>query len=304
MMDRTATCCFHPSRIFSMSFGPIPLTCDRNVGDLSITSSVFSPNTSTMRFANLGPTPETRFQSTPLVIDGVLYTTGGSRRAVTALDAATGEQLWVYSLNEGERGAEAPRRLSGRGLAFWQRGEDRRVVYVTPGYQLVAVNADTGRPVESFGKSGVVDLRDGLEQGDDWDPNQIGTNSPPTVVGDVVIVGSSIADLLRRVGPPGDVRGYDARTGALVWTFHTIPEPGEPGAETWGKNGREHAGHANVWSTITADLERGLVFLPVSTASPDFDGADRPGDNLFSDSVVALRAATGERVWHFPDRAP
>ena len=126
--------------------------------------------------ANLGPTPEMRLQSTPLVVDGVLYTTGGTRRAVTALNAATGEQLWVHSLDEGARGAEAPRQGSGRGLAFWQRGNDKRVVYVTPGYQLVALNAATGRPVEAFGERGIVDLKASLDQGDDWD----GTRSAPT----------------------------------------------------------------------------------------------------------------------------
>ena len=138
--------------------------------------------------ANLGPTPEMRFQSTPLVVDGVLYTTGGSRRAVTALDAATGEQLWVYSLNEGARGAEAPRRLSGRGLAFWQRGDDKRVVYVTPGYQLVALNAATGRPIESFGEGGIVDLVDIARSRRRLGPSQIGTNSPPTIANDVIMV--------------------------------------------------------------------------------------------------------------------
>jgi quinoprotein glucose dehydrogenase len=132
--------------------------------------------------------------------------------------------------------------------------------------------------------------------GDDWEFN---VTSPATVVGDVVVVGSSIADLVRRVGPPGDVRAYDARTGKLLWTFHTIPLPGEPGAETWQPNGREHAGHANVWSTITADLERGVVYLPVATASPDFYGGDRIGANVYSDSVVALEAATGRPRWHF-----
>src|SRR5688572_29135739 len=131
--------------------------------------------------ANMGPAPETRLQSTPLVVDGVLYTTGGTRRAVTALDAATGEELWVFGLNEGARGEEAPRQLSGRGLAFWQRGDDKRVVYVTPGYQLVALDATTGRPVEGFGRNGIVDLKENLEQGDDWDRTQIGTNSPPTI---------------------------------------------------------------------------------------------------------------------------
>ena len=151
--------------------------------------------------ANLGPTPEMRLQSTPLVVDGVLYTTGGTRRAVTALDAATGEQLWVYSLNEGARGDEAPRQLSGRGLAFWQRGDDKRVVYVTPGYQLVALNAATGRPIESFGEDGIVDLKASLDQGDDWDRTQIGTNSPPTIASNVIIVPAAHTPLAPPIRP-------------------------------------------------------------------------------------------------------
>ena len=126
-----------------------------------IDASNFGSLTVAWRFntANLGPTPEYRFQSTPLVVDGVLYTTAGSRRAVTALDAATGEQLWVYSLNEGERGANAPRRLSGRGLAFWQRGNDKRVLYVTPGYRLIALDAANGQPIEKFGEHGITDRK-------------------------------------------------------------------------------------------------------------------------------------------------
>src|SRR6185369_8465750 len=167
------------------------------------------------------------------------------------------------------------------------RGEgacSRRVFLATLDARLIALDATSGRPCAGFGSSGSVDLRPGIDPlVDDWEYN---ITSPPTVVGDVVLVGSSIADLLRRVGPPGDVRGYDARTGALVWTFHTIPAPGEPGAETWAKDGRENSGDANVWSTITADLARGLVFLPVSTAGPDFYGGDRLGKNLYSDSVV------------------
>ena len=186
--------------------------------------------------ANLGPTPEFRFQSTPLVVDGVLYTTGGSRRAVTALDAATGEQLWVYSLNEGQRGAAAPRKLSGRGLAFWQKGSDKRIVYVTPGYQLVALDAATGRPVEKFGAGGIVDLRATLDQGDDWDTSQIGLNSPPTIANDVVIVGAAhtpLAPAGQANNVIGYIRGFDVVTGKLLWTFHTVPRRGEPGYETW-----------------------------------------------------------------------
>ncbi len=179
--------------------------------------------------ANLGPTPEMRLQSTPLVVDGVLYTTGGMRRAVTALDAATGEQRWVYSLDEGARGAEAPRQGSGRGLAFWQRGNDKRVVYVTPGYQLVALDAATGRPVASFGNGGIVDLKASLDQGDGWDRNQIGTNSPPTIANGVIMVPAAHTPLAPADQPNnvvGYIRGFDAVTGKLLWTFHTVPRSG------------------------------------------------------------------------------
>ncbi len=154
-----------------------------------------------------------------------------------------------------------------------------------------------GKPCGGFGADGEVDLLAGLEPV--ADSHEFNVTSPPTVVGDLVVVGSSIADIVRRVQPPGDVRAYDARSGALRWTFHTIPRPGEAGHETWEEGSWRESGGANVWSTITADLERGLVFLPVSTASPDFFGGDRPGANLFSDALVALDAATGQRRWHF-----
>ena len=253
--------------------------------------------------ANLGPTPEYRFQSTPLVVDGVLYTTGGSRRAVTALDAATGEQLWVYSLNEGERGVNAARKLSGRGLAFWQKGEDKRVVYITPGYQLVEVDAATGRPVETFGEHGVVDLWKTLDQGDDWDTSQIGTHSPPTIVRNVVIVGAAHTP----IAPPnqarnviGYIRGFDVVTGKLLWTFHTIPRRGEPGYETWLDGAAEKgAGNAGVWATISADDALGLAYLPVESPYGDMYGGLRPGANLYGESIVAVDVRTGERRWHF-----
>jgi quinoprotein glucose dehydrogenase len=255
--------------------------------------------------ANLGPTPEYRFQSTPLVVDGVLYTTGGSRRAVTALDAATGEQLWVYSLNEGARGVGAARRLSGRGLAFWQKGRDKRVVYVTPGYQLIALNADTGRPVERFGEGGIVDLMETLDQGGDWDKTQIGTHSPPTIANDVVIIGAAHTPL----APPdqannviGYIRGFDVVTGKLLWTFHTIPRRGEPGYETWLDGSAEPgkgAGNAGVWAAISADEELGLAYLPVESPYGDMYGGLRPGSNLYGESIVAVDLRTGARRWHF-----
>ncbi len=215
------------------------------------------------------------------MVDGVLYTTGGSRRAVTALDAATGEQLWVFSLNEGERGAEAPRRLSGRGLAFWQRDNDKRVLYVTPGYQLVALNAQTGRPIEGFGEGGIVDLWKSLDQGDDWDTSQIGTHSPPTIANDVVIVPAAhtpLAPADQADNVIGYIRGFDVVTGKLLWTFHTVPRRGEPGYETWLEGSAETGGgNAGVWATISADEELGLAYLPVESPYGDMYGGLRPG---------------------------
>ncbi|HXS79886.1 MAG TPA: pyrroloquinoline quinone-dependent dehydrogenase [Gammaproteobacteria bacterium] len=253
--------------------------------------------------ANLGPTPETRFQSTPLVVDGVLYTTGGTRRAVTALDAATGEQLWVFSLNEGARGEEAPRQLSGRGLSFWQRGEDKRVVFVTPGYQLVALNAETGRPIASFGDNGIVDLKASLDQGQDWDRKQIGTNSPPTIAGNVIMVPAAHTPL----APPnqaknvvGYIRGFDVVTGKLLWTFHTVPRKGEPGYETWLNGSAETGGgNAGVWATISADEELGLAYLPVESPYGDMYGGLRRGANLYGESIVAVEIRSGKYRWHY-----
>jgi quinoprotein glucose dehydrogenase len=253
--------------------------------------------------ANLGPTPEYRFQSTPVVVDGVLYTTGGTRRAVTALNAETGEQLWIYSLNEGERGEKAARKLSGRGLAFWRNGEDRRVLYVTPGYRLVALDAATGRPIERFGENGIVDLREALEQGDDWDTSQIGLNSPPTIANGVVIVGAAhtpVAPADQATNVKGYIRGYDVVTGKLLWTFHTVPQPGEPGYETWLNGSAETGGgNAGVWAAISADEELGLAYLPVESPYGDMYGGLRPGANLYGESIVAVDLKTGERRWHF-----
>ncbi len=253
--------------------------------------------------ANLGPTPEYRFQSTPVMVDGVLYTTGGTRRAVTALDATTGEQLWMYSLDEGERGENAPRKLSGRGLAFWREGTDKRVLYVTPAYRLIALDADTGRPIESFGNDGRVDLRDGLEQGDAWDTSQIGLNSPPTIADGVVIVGAAhtpFAPADQATNVKGYIRGYDVVTGKLLWTFHTVPQPGEPGYETWLDNSAESGGgNAGVWAAISADAALGLAYLPVESPYSDMYGGLRPGQNLYGESIVAVDLQTGERRWHY-----
>jgi quinoprotein glucose dehydrogenase len=240
------------------------------------------------------------FEATPIVVDGRLFFTT-PRNRVIALDPETGRELWTFD-PELEEGRAYANMWINRGVAYWRDEGDaggpcaRRVFLATLDARLIALDAATGAPCAGFGAGGEVDLRAGITPlYDDWEYN---VTSPGTVVGDLIIVGSSIADTLRPDAPPGDVRAFDVRSGSLRWTFHTIPHPGEPGHETW-EAGTRLSGAANVWSTITADPERGLVFLPVSTPSPDYYGGDRPGANLYSDSVVALDARTGEHRWHF-----
>lgn len=268
--------------------------------------------------ANFGPAPEFNYRTTPLMVGGVLYATAGYRRVVAAIDAGTGETLWTYRLDEGDR--SAPRRNSGRGVAYWEpgRGEgggggtgtDRgsdpvtgpRIFLVTPGFRLVALDAATGRPVEDFGEGGVVDLRLELGREVDLERAPIGSSSPPAVAGNVVVVGSALPSGGAPPSPempPGHVRGYDAFTGERLWTFHTIPQPGEFGHETWEDGSWAYTGNAAVWTAISVDPALGLVYLPVEAGTGDYYGGHRPGDNLFSQSLVALDAATGERAWHY-----
>ena len=253
---------------------------------------------------NFGPNPFIRSATTPLMIDGVLYATAGMRRSVVALDAGTGETLWMWRMEEGERLAEAPRPNPGRGVAYWSDGAgDDRIVTVTPGYHLVALDAHTGRPVEGFGLEGVVDLHEGLREREGVPlTGTIGSSSPPTVVGDVIVVGSAHHVGLRppsMVNTPGDVRGFDARTGEHLWTFQTIPEPGEEGHESWRDDSWRYTGNAGVWAPMSYDAETGYVYLPTEAATGDYYGGHRPGANLFSTSLVCLDSRTGEKVWHF-----
>src|SRR5262244_4052743 len=193
---------------------------------------------------SLGPFPEFKLEATPLMVKGVLYTTGGTRRSVIALDAKTGELIWAHSLREGKRAAVAPRQLSGRGVAYWTDGKgDERVLYVTTGYRLIALNAKNGSMVPSFGEGGVVDLKKGALVGKgqqiDYEVGEIGLHSTPTVVKDVVIVGSSFKEGMTVVthnNTKGLVRAFDVKTGKLLWTFNTIPRPGEFGNDTWENN--------------------------------------------------------------------
>jgi quinoprotein glucose dehydrogenase len=256
---------------------------------------------------NFGPRPETKLEGTPIMVKGMLYATAGTRRAVVALNPASGEIKWTYSLDEGERATRwAPRQLSGRGLSYWTDGKgDDRVVYVTTGYQLVSLNAKTGQPVAGFGTGGKVDLKVGIMingKQADLEKSEIGLHSTPLVVGDTIIVGSSMFEGLGYVyatNVQGQARAFDARTGKLLWAFHGIPRKGEFGFDTWKNESAGYTGNNGVWTQITADPELGLVYLPVETPTIDEYGGNRPGDNLFAESLVAVDLKTGQRKWHF-----
>jgi quinoprotein glucose dehydrogenase len=251
---------------------------------------------------SLGPRPEFQLEGTPLMVGGLVYATAGTRRAVVALDAATGELRWMHSEIEGARGANAPRQFSGRGLAYWSDGSDARILYVTPGYQLVALDARTGAIVAGFGTHGIVDLKKDDDQEIDLITGEVGLHSTPMVARDVVIVGAAH----RSGGVPrgrsnvkGYVRGFDVRTGKRLWIFHTIPQPGEFGNETWEKDSWTYTGNAGVWAQISVDEEAGLAYLPVELPTGDYYGGHRPGNGLFGESLVAVDLRTGQRKWHF-----
>lgn len=229
---------------------------------------------------------KTQIQCNPLIIDGVMYATTPQSKLV-ALDAATGRELWRHE----------PADANGvnRGLAWWSEGEDRRILFGS-GQWLRAIDARTGKPIESFGNHGRVDLSEGLDR--DVRGLAIQANTPGVVFRNLIIMGMRVGE---GPGPaaPGHIRAFDVRTGKLAWIFHTIPHPGEPGYETWPADAWQRTGGVNVWTGMTVDEERGLVFCPVGSAAFDFWGGDRVGNNLYSDCLLALDAATGRRVWHF-----
>ena len=256
---------------------------------------------------SLGTRPEYKLEGTPLAVNGIIYTTAGTRRAVIALDGVTGELLWVHRYPEGKRGALAPRGLSGRGLAYWTDGRgDDRIIYFTPGYRMIALDAKTGQPVRTFGKDGVVDLKVGVVYGDgkqiDLETGEIGIHSTPTVVHNTILVGSAMKEgmtVKTSNNTKGLARAYDARTGKLIWTFNTIPRPNEEGGDTWLNNSWAINGNTGVWTQITVDEELGLVYLPVESPTSDYYGGKRPGNNLYGESLVCVDLATGRKKWHF-----
>jgi quinoprotein glucose dehydrogenase len=235
------------------------------------------------------------FESTPLAVNGLLYVSTPSGRVI-ALEGDTGHEAWQFlpSPREGRKEARGPH----RGVSLWESadGADRRILTATPDGRLFALDARTGRSRMEFGQGGVVDLRVGVADG--WPRASFGVSSPPAIYRDLVITGSLVQEYPAR-GPAGDVRAYDVRSGALAWQFHTVPRPGERGHDTWEGGGWKDRSGVNVWSVMSVDAERGLVFLPVGSATYDFYGGDRKGANLYANSLVALDAATGAVVWHF-----
>jgi glucose dehydrogenase len=236
-------------------------------------------------------------EATPLMVGGVLCVST-SLNQVAAIDAATGQALWTHDPEVWKLGTPPNHGWVHRGVAYWTDGREARIFIGTGNAFLIALDARTGQPILSFGTRGRIDLTEGL--GREVDRLWYSVTSPPVVVHDVVVVGASIFDYpIRPDMPPGHVRGFDARTGQVRWVFHSIPQAGEAGNETWGGESWKITGGANVWAPMSADEDLGYVYLPFSTPANDYYGGNRHGDNLFAESLVCLDAATGRRVWHY-----
>src|ERR1700719_3552897 len=231
-----------------------------------------------------GPRPEYNIEVTPLMANGVMYFTAGTRRGAVAADAGTGGLLWVHSVKEGPRGEAAPRQLSGRGLSYWTDGREERIFYVTPGYELVALNAKTGGIVSRFGKG------------------EIGLHATPIIAKDIIVVGAAHlpgGTPRSKTNEKGYVRGFDVRTGKRLWIFHTIPRPGEFGNNAWLSESWSYTATAGVWAQMTVDEQTDTVFLPVELPTGDYYGGNRPGTGLFGESLVALDLKTRKREWPY-----
>ncbi|OLC80153.1 MAG: hypothetical protein AUH72_12770 [Acidobacteria bacterium 13_1_40CM_4_65_8] len=275
-----------------------PLT-DVNTSNVSRLGVAWEWKTGEKALAQFGTRPG-NFQVTPLMIDNVLYFSTPYNRVV-ALNADTGAELWSYDPKPYEEGQ--PPNGTGfvhRGVAAWRdrTAGNKLRIFINSRYRLICLDAATGQPVDSFGRNGVIDLSEGLV----WAINKLHyTNtSPPVVYKDFVILGNGVGDrLVYRNDPPGDIRAFNAHTGKQIWTFHTIPQPGETGNDTWQNDSWSFTGHTNAWPPMSLDAERGLVYVPLGTPSNDFFGGRRPGANLFAESIVCLDANTGARKWHY-----
>ncbi len=243
------------------------------------------------KFDTGGAGKETEMQCNPLVRHGVMYVSS-PRLRIFALDAATGRPLWSFDPHQGKDPGAG--KFRHRGFNYWESGNDRRL-YFAAGPWLWCLNARTGKPVRSFGQGGRIDLRENL--GRDASNLVITVTTPGVVYKDLLILGSLVSESLPAA--PGHIRAFDVRTGQLRWIFHTIPHPGEYGYDTWPKDAWQYIGGANAWGGLALDEQRGIVFAPTGSATYDFYGANRHGDNLFANCLIALDASTGRRLWHF-----
>ena len=242
-------------------------------------------------------------QATPLMVNGILYLSTAMYQAA-AIDASTGETIWIHD-PEVYLGGAPTHGYGSRGVAYWTDGEEERIFWGTSEGYLLAVDAKTGQPPSNFGNNGQVDLADGIPRADRGETNYQGRNllgvkSPPIIVRDVVVTPTIISDfVVRKEAPPGWLKGIDARTGDTKWVFRTVPQGDDFGADTWLNESWRYSGNANVWPPMSADNETGFIFLPTGTPTSDYYGGHRLGDNLFAESLVAVDAETGQRMWHF-----
>ena len=287
---------FYGSDAASSKYVPLSQINADNVNNLEVAWVWDTPDNAI--FAQDDRASAGEYKSTPIMIDGVLYVST-SLGQVAAIDAATGEQRWVFDTGSWQRGRHPNFNNNHRGVSWWDDGGDGRILMAANDGLLWSLNARTGQPDTSFGDNGVVDLKQGL--GRETRIGLYGAISPPMIINDVIVVGSSISDgpLFQDQLPPGHVRGFDARTGEQRWIFHTIPQAGELGADTWENQAWRTAGATNVWTTMSADPDTGYVYLPTSTPNNDWYGGHRLGDNLHAESLVALDSANGELVWQF-----
>jgi len=287
---------FYGSDAASSKYVPLSQINADNVNNLEVAWVWDTPDNAI--FAQDDRASAGEYKATPIMIDGVLYVST-SLGQVAAIDAATGEQRWVFDTGSWQRGRHPNFNNNHRGVSWWDDGGDGRILMAANDGLLWSLNARTGQPDTSFGDNGVVDLKQGL--GRETRIGLYGAISPPMIINDVIVVGSSISDgpLFQDQLPPGHVRGFDAGTGEQRWIFHTIPQAGEPGSETWENQAWRTAGATNVWTTMSADPDTGYVYLPTSTPNNDWYGGHRLGDNQHAESLVALDSATGELMWHF-----
>ena len=284
----------------SGKYSPLDQITAQNVGDLVVAWSWDSVDNATVT-ANLADGNARAvpggYKATPIVVDGVMYVSTSFGRIV-ALDAASGRQQWSFDTRAWEIGRPLNLGYNTRGVAYWERGDKKRLFFATYDAFLYSVDAETGSPDSNFGEGGRIDLTLGL--GREVDRGDYGVISPPLVTNNKVIVNSSISDGPASIEmPPGDVRAFNPDTGAMEWVFHTIPQAGEFGNDSWEDGSWEYTGNTNSWTIMSADDELGIVYLPIGTPTNDWYGGKRKGDNLFAESLVAVRADTGERIWHF-----